>query len=138
MLRGADIVMVLARPRPDELSHVATLLTVVPTWTRTPGLLLVGPGYTRAEVERALRVPVMGTLPDDPRGARFFCGQSGGPGPDHSGLGRAAAGLAAHITSHVAPPADHRPADRDDSAGARMLVTDEFAAPSRPNGAVPR
>ena len=42
---------------------------VVPSWTRVPGLVLAGSGYSAAEVERELGVPVLSTLPDDPRDA---------------------------------------------------------------------
>lgn len=98
VVRGADALLVLARPRAEELSHVATLLGAVPTWTRMPGLVLVGSGYGKAEVERELQVPVMATLPDDPRGADVLCGRSSGRGPDRSVLGRAAERLARAVT----------------------------------------
>lgn len=96
VVRGGDALLVLARPRADELSHVATLLDRVPTWTRTSGLVLIGSGYGKAEVERELRVPVMAVLPDDSRGADVLCGRSTGRSLDRCALGRAARRLA-HI-----------------------------------------
>ncbi|WP_210717693.1 chromosome partitioning protein [Amycolatopsis acididurans] len=131
LLRGADSVLVMARPHADELSHVATLLGEVPTWTRTPGLVLIGDGYDRTEVEHELRVPVMGTLPDDRPGAAVLCGQGRGRTPDRSPLGRAAGRVArtlvAHIDTHNKPENPHATAP-------------DFApqASSHGNGVVPR
>lgn len=96
-------------PRADELSHVATLLESMSTWTHTPGLTLIGDGYSRSEVERELGVPVMATLPDDPRGAAILCGQSRGRAPDRSALGRAAARLDRTLLGHL--QAGHPDAD---------------------------
>lgn len=103
LLRGADALLVLTRPQAEDLSHAATLLTVIPTWSRHPGLVLVGPGYPRAEVERGLGIPVVATLPHDPRGANVLCGWSGGRGPRRSALGHAAARLANQIHTLLDP-----------------------------------
>jgi hypothetical protein len=90
--------VLLARPLVDELSHVATLLTAVSTWTRTPGLVLVGSGYPVRDVERELGIPVMAVLPNDPRGANGLTGQSSAvPGQVKSALGKALAGLAQQL-----------------------------------------
>jgi hypothetical protein len=98
VVRGADAVLLLARPLVDELSHVATLLAAVPTWTRTPGLVLVGSGYPVRDVERELGIPVMAVLPNDPRAAKALTGQSsGGSGHGKSALGKALARLAHHL-----------------------------------------
>lgn len=94
LLRGADAIVLLARPRPDELTHVATLLDVVPTWTRAPSLVLVGDGHPRTEVEQALGTPVLGVLPDDPRTASVLCGRNGKRRLNRTPLGRAAEHLA--------------------------------------------
>jgi hypothetical protein len=118
-------VLMLTRPRVEDLSHVASVLTVVPTWTRSAGLVLVGGGYPRAEVERELGVPVMASLPDDPRGADVLCGRPGTHGVHRSALGQAAARLAGQILTllrarhHKGPPAP--PAE--DAAARRAAVT---------------
>lgn len=129
LVRGADSLIVMARPRADELSHVATLLGPVSTWTRTPGLVLVGDGCSRTEVERELKVPVMATLPDDTRGAAVLCGQESGRGPNRSALGKAASRLARNLVAHVHPRAGGT--DREPSP-----VT--AAVSSNGNGVVPR
>jgi hypothetical protein len=133
LLRGASAVLVLTRPRVEDLAHVADVLSVVPTWTRCPGLVLVGGGYPRAEVERELGVPAMATLPDDPRSADVLCGRPGGRSVHRSALGQAAARLAGQILTqlhdlagghHGAPPAPRAgdaaecgPVPRDSRAG---------------------
>lgn len=102
LLHAVDALLVLAHPNEAELAHVATLVHEVPAWTPNPCLVLVGPGYPRAEVESELRIPVLGTLPDDPHGAGVLCGRLRGPSPQRSGLGRAAAHLARLVLDHLA------------------------------------
>lgn len=111
LLRGADAIVLLARPRPDELTHVASLLDVVPSWTRAPSLVLVGDGHPRSEVEQALHVPVLGVLPDDPGTASVLCGRPGKRRLHRTALGRAAGRLARVVVEVVtarqaAPPGD--------------------------------
>lgn len=111
LLRPAATLLILTRPRVEDVAHVASVLTLVPTWTRAAGLILVGGGYPRAEVERELGVPVMASLPEDPRGADVLCGRPGTHGVHRSALGQAAARLADQIlTLHhggpAAPPAE--------------------------------
>lgn len=140
VVRGADVVLLLARPQVDELSHVATVLTAVPTWTRTPGLLLVGSGYSTRDVERELGIPVMAVLPDDLRGAAVLRGQSGkGAGPLKSALGRALARLAQQLVFRTAArpqiPAASPPQQRE--VTTRSGVITATTAPAL-NGSVPQ
>lgn len=85
---------------------LAASLEKVDLWAMSPGLLLVGPGYSAAEVTRGLGIQVTATIPLDHRGARAF---SGGPGPrrgpNRSALGRAAHSLARSLISLHAEPA---------------------------------
>ena len=101
LLRGASAVLVLARPRAEDLAHVTGVLRVVPTWTRCPGLVLIGGGYSPAEVERELGIPALATLPDDPRGADVLCGRPGTRGVHRCALGQAAARLAGQILTQL-------------------------------------
>ncbi|WP_189061779.1 chromosome partitioning protein [Longimycelium tulufanense] len=130
LVRGAEALVVMARPRADELSHVATLLGEIPTWTKTPGLVLIGEGYGRAEVERELRVPVMGTLPHDSSGAALLCGEPQGRPLEKSALGRAAARLARDLVAHIQPAAP--------SKGSQAAAAVTTQVPSSGNGVVPR
>lgn len=98
--RDADRVLLLVRPQTDDLMQLATSLERVDLWAMRPGLLLVGPGYSAAEVTRELGVQVAATIPLDHRGAQAF-GAGPGPrrGPTRSALGRAAHRLAHSLTS---------------------------------------
>ena len=55
--READRVLLLVRPRADELNHLAAGLSMVDLWSMRPGLTLVGPGYppTRSHGNSACR-----------------------------------------------------------------------------------
>ena len=101
IIRSADAMLLVARPRDDELAHVALKLQAAQQWSRRPCFVLVGDGYPTAEVTQALRIPVMGRLPRDDRGAAVLCGQgTGRRGPDRSPLGRAAARIALNLSVH--------------------------------------
>lgn len=79
LLRAAAIVLVVtAAHLPDLSSARATVRAIqqdfaehrIPTGSLR--LLLVGDGHGRTEVSKALRLPVIGRLPDDPRTARVL------------------------------------------------------------------
>ena len=89
--READRVLLLTRPRADELSHLAAGLSMVDLWAMRPSLVLVGDGYPAAEVTRELGVPVLARIPHDVAGAAALTGAVGRRrGPARSPLGRAA------------------------------------------------
>jgi hypothetical protein len=111
LVQVADALVVLSRPRADELSHVATFLGEVSAWNKAPCLVLVGSGYSRTEIECELRVPVMGTLPHDISSASFLCGQGNGRPLDRSKLGQAAASLATTLVEHIHAEIDNRDAE---------------------------
>jgi hypothetical protein len=101
IIRAADAMVLFAHAQDDELSHVAGELRAAATWNPRPAFVLVGGGYTTAEVEHVLHIGVLSRLPHDPKGAAVLCGRHGGPGPGHSELGRAAARLVHGITTSV-------------------------------------
>ncbi len=101
LVRGADALVVMARPRADELSHLASLLTPMASWARTPGLVLIGEGYSNRDTERELGVPVMARLPHDRSGASMLSGHPRGRAPDRSALGHACARLARTVIDHI-------------------------------------
>lgn len=79
ILRAAAVVLVVTAARlPDLSSARATVAAIQRDFTdhRVPAgtlrLLLVGEGHGRAEVSKALGVPVIGHLPDDPRTAEVL------------------------------------------------------------------
>ncbi|RLK61913.1 chromosome partitioning protein [Actinokineospora cianjurensis] len=111
LLRTAEVTVLLARARDDELAHVAQKLDTVAKWTPHPALVLVGEGYPTREVERELGVDVLARLPHDPRGAAVLGGQPGRRSPSRSALGKAAASLADLLRAQAPTPQDNLPAD---------------------------
>jgi hypothetical protein len=106
--RDADRLLLLIRSRADELAHLAAGLAMVDLWAMRPGLLLVGPGYSAAEVSRELGIPVLGHVPHDERGARALTGAPGQRrGPDRSDLGDTAAQIARSLITPATHLRDH-------------------------------
>ncbi|MFD8497735.1 chromosome partitioning protein [Amycolatopsis sp. NPDC059657] len=92
-VRAADVMVLLARSRADDLAHLARRLPEVGRWARRSVLLLVGDGYSTTEVARELGVSPWGRVPEDVYGAAVLCGRPCGfrwrrVGPSHSPLGR--------------------------------------------------
>jgi hypothetical protein len=113
VIRSADVMLLLAHARDDQLAHVAGKLHIAGRWARTPCLVLVGDGYPNSEVSRALRINIMGRIPHDPKGASILCGQSAWRHQlSRTALGRATAGIARLAAHHVGwtPPASAEPA----------------------------
>jgi hypothetical protein len=118
VIRSADVMLLLARARDEELAHVADTLHHAGRWNRRPGFVLVGDGYATAEVQRALRIGVAGRIPYDPKGAAVLCGQQGAS-PQRSRIGTAAARLACDLAASSAPPPPAPPhTDRAAPVGA--------------------
>lgn len=150
IIRAADAMVMLAHAHDDELSHVAGKLRTAATWNPHPALVLVGAGYTTAEVEQALQIGVMGRLPHDPKGAAVLCGRDRtGPGPNRSALGRAAFRLVHSIVASarrdstsraesppvfVGSPSTHAAAA---AASTRDPAGTAVSPPGSPNGVRP-
>lgn len=95
IIRSADAMLLVARPRDDELARIALKLQAAQQWSRRPCFVLVGRGHRASFVSHELRVPVMAHIPHDLKGAEALCGQGGARnGPSKSMLGRAASKLA--------------------------------------------
>ena len=74
MIKAANALLLLLRPRADELSHLAARLDDIATLADRVGLVLVGTGYSPTDVAAELEVPIFATIPDlTPRngGSRF-------------------------------------------------------------------
>lgn len=102
MIRSADAMLLLAHARDDALAQLACRLPVIRSWSIRPWLVLVGEGYSTAEVSVALGVPIKGRLPHDPKGAAFLSGQPR-PWDAKSALGRECARIAQLIALNVRP-----------------------------------
>jgi len=109
IVRGADAMILLSRAHADDLAHLARRLQAIGHWTPHPTMLLVGEGYSPADVHRELGVQPLGRIPDDPHGAAVLCGRPnmlrwGRSGPEHSALGQVAHKVAKVLTAQQAPP----------------------------------
>lgn len=126
IVHSADMMLLLSRAHADDLAHLATRLTAVSRWSPRPALLLVGEGYSTAEVSGELGVPVFGRVPEDRQGAavlRGHCRDRGGP--SRSALGHAAGTIARALLSNLATPPD----PRQSSTSASQPVPVPRAAP---------
>jgi hypothetical protein len=109
IVRAADAMVLLTRAHAEDLAHLARRLPVLGRWNTRPAMLLVGEGYSPAEVARELGVHPWGRVPDDPRGAAVLCGRApvlrwGRSGPSRSALGQFAHKVAKVILAEQAPP----------------------------------
>lgn len=113
IVRSSDVVVLLSRAHADDLAHLPRRLPAVGRWSPNPVLLLVGEGYSTAEVARELGAPPLGRVPDDPNGAAVLCGRPnklrwGRSGPEHSALGRFAHKVATELATREGPPIPDR------------------------------
>ncbi|MGH3609174.1 MAG: chromosome partitioning protein [Pseudonocardiaceae bacterium] len=103
VVRSAHLMLLLSRAHADDLAHLANRVAAVIRWSPRPALLLVGEGYSTAEVSRELDVPVFGRIPEDGPGAavlRGHCRSRGGL--TRSTLGRAAGTVATALQANLA------------------------------------
>ncbi|MCK2239761.1 MULTISPECIES: chromosome partitioning protein [unclassified Crossiella] len=101
IIRNSDAMLLVARPHDDELAHVALKLREVQRWSRRPCFVLIGDGYPTRAVSQALRIPVLGRVPRDDKGAAVLCGHSNSRhSPVKSRLGEAAARIAILALAH--------------------------------------
>jgi MinD-like ATPase involved in chromosome partitioning or flagellar assembly len=110
IVRSADAMILLTGAHADDLAHLARRLPAIGRWTPHPVMLLVGDGYSVADVARELGVPPLGRVPDDPRGAAVLCGRPRTlrwrrSGPARSALGQVAHKVATVLVAQQAPPA---------------------------------
>lgn len=108
-VRSADAMILLTRAHADDLAHLTCRLSALGRWTPRPVMLLIGEGYSVAEVARELGVPPLAKVPNDPRGAAVLCGRpsvlrQGRTGPAHSALGQVAHKVATVLAARPTPP----------------------------------
>lgn len=119
LLVAADAVVLVVRPRLDELGHLPGLLRRADP---RPSLILVGDRpYSPEDVSATLDVPVLGRLPEDPHTAAVLAGRRASAGSlDRSRLLRAARTLAedlVHLRSASRHPAAGLPAQDPPTVG---------------------
>lgn len=104
LAEGADVLLVLASARADDLAHLPSRLKTLGRGCRQRRLLLVGDGYPTSEVERELGASVSGRIPHDARAAAALRGL--GPGKRRSRLATAATRCAHSLIAHAPSGAD--------------------------------
>jgi hypothetical protein len=115
IVRSADAMILLTNAHADDLAHLPRRLPTIGRWSPHPVMLLVGEGYSSAEVARELGVPPLGRVPHDPHGAAVLRGRPNSlrwsrSGPAHSPLGQLAHKVAKSLVAqHVPPPELPRP-----------------------------
>ena len=77
MITAANALLLLLRPRADELSHLAARLDDIAALAERVGLVLVGTGYSPTDIAAELDVPMFATVPElAPRAGRSRFGQA--------------------------------------------------------------
>jgi hypothetical protein len=116
----ADVLLLVVRPRDDELSQLAARLAVVAGWRPSAWHVVVAHqpdregGYAVRDITRALGARVLGPVPHDPDAAAVLAGRRRSwTGVARSRLGRAAAELAGRLAAY----ADDGGADAGAGAG---------------------
>ncbi|MEV6602776.1 chromosome partitioning protein [Kutzneria sp. NPDC051319] len=108
IVRAADAMILLTGAHADDLAHLARRLPAIGRWSAHPVMLLVGDGYSPADVASELDVLPLGRVPDDPHGAAVLCGRPSAhwrrSGPVHSPLGQIAHKVAKVLVAQQAPP----------------------------------
>ena len=130
LVRASDLVVMVAAPVADQLHPGAQQLSGLRTRGTEVGWSLVGRGpYEPAAVEDAYGIPVLGTIPDDARGASMLFSASTARKLSRTPLVRAATTLA----EHLAPWLDRHAANTDEAQSAGF-ATEEVAVDD-PTGA---
>jgi hypothetical protein len=108
LLERADRLLLVVRPRVEELTALAHRLEHLSTFGPTPQVLLVGDRpYGPGEVADALGLPVVGVLAHDPDAADTFAAAGAGRRLGRSQLLRTANGIVDALTDdRPAPEAD--------------------------------
>ena len=96
IIRTADVLLVVTRPRDEELARIALQMPAIQRWSARPCLVLAGDGYPSSEVSQVLGIPVLARVPHDSTGAAVLGGRGGGRAASvRTGVGRAAQHIAA-------------------------------------------
>lgn len=110
ILPHADVLLLLARPSLAEITRLASRIEAVKTPVREGArvaLVLHGRGYPPAEIETALRTPVLATLPRDESCAAVLSGRaSTRRGLAYTALARAARNLGKALEQDAEPGSD--------------------------------
>ncbi len=112
LAQAASLVLLVVRPRLDELQHLVHRVAALRGECRTLGVVLVGTGpYPAEEIAAALGIEVVGALPADPRAALLLGGSAASASAlRRTPLIRAARSLTEAILGRLAGSATAAPA----------------------------
>jgi MinD-like ATPase involved in chromosome partitioning or flagellar assembly len=99
VIEAADQLLLVARPRADELAHFAARADQIAKGPAHTRLLLMGSGYPAGEVAREVGLAVLGRVPHDPRTAAALSGHAASRPRSRARLARAAARIAAGLAA---------------------------------------
>jgi MinD-like ATPase involved in chromosome partitioning or flagellar assembly len=99
VIEAADQLLLVARPRADELAHLAARAEQIAAGAAHTRLLLMGSGYPAAEVAREVGLAVLASVPNDPRTAAALAGHAASRPRARSPLARVAARIAAELAA---------------------------------------
>lgn len=136
IVRSADAMVLLTRAHADDLAHLPCKLPTLGRWTPYPVMMLVGDGYSSAEVSRELGVPPLARIPHDPRGAAVLCGRPGARRWGRTATARSALGEVARnvartlVAQQTATPALPRqgPSDSEPLPSTPAMRTDPVSS----------
>ena len=138
VVQSADAMVLLTRAHADDLAHVATRVTAVSRWSPRPALLLVGDGYSTAEVSRELEVPIFGRVPEDGPGAAVLRGHRRSQGRlSRSPLGRAASNVARALLANLTAPSSPQHSGTPASRPALVPCPEPAGGQTEPMNGVP-
>lgn len=126
LARRAVTTVLVARPTFESVVSLTTRVPELAAHGCEPGLLLIGDQpYSPEEAERAVGVPLLGVLPDEPRIASLFVG---GPGSERqlrrSLLWRTLCDLASRLVVRVPTPSEPASQLPDADGGAQLTSAD--------------
>jgi len=135
----ADVVLVVTRPSLSDLAHLAGRLEAIAQHAKAAGLVLVtgaglprgDPAYPAAEISQALAVPVLASMPADPRGVAALLAGRGQPARAGRRLPlvRAARDLAA-VVAGALPPGPGPVPGPGDAGGQDATLAGRAIAPA--------
>jgi hypothetical protein len=99
VIEAADQLLLVARPRADELAHLAARAEQIALGPAHTRLLLMGSGYPAGEVAREVGLSVLGSVPHDPRTAAALSGHAASRPRARARLARAATRIAAELAA---------------------------------------
>lgn len=125
----SDVGLLVARPTLSDCHRLAGRLDGLTQRTKAAGtqlgLVLLGPGYSREQVEASLQIPVLAHLPHDAKAAAHLSGAGGVRRIGTLALPKAAHALGRDLAARAAPAAPDAVAD---ATGGSLQIPGEVSS----------